>query len=213
VALELGSKRVFASAVDWPGWSRSAREEDGAIETLRAYAPRYAEVVSGIRGSASIKAARAFDVVERLRGGSGTNFGVPGEPPSADAKPIDGRELARLVRILRACWNAFDVAADAATGSTLRKGPRGGGRDLAKIRAHVQEADGAYLTSLGGRPPRGADHVAIRGVFVEACGARARGELPDVGPRGGSRWTARYAVRRSAWHTIDHAWEIEDRRT
>ena len=28
---------------------------------------------------------------------------------------------------------------------------------------------------------------------------------------GGERWPALFAVRRSAWHALDHAWEIEDR--
>jgi hypothetical protein len=41
--------------------------------------------------------------------------------------------------------------------------------------------------------------------------ASVRGELPTEGPRGGVRWSARYTVRRAAWHTLDHAWEIEDR--
>jgi hypothetical protein len=41
--------------------------------------------------------------------------------------------------------------------------------------------------------------------------ASAAGEIPAVGPRGGKRWTARYFVRRAAWHVLDHAWEIEDR--
>jgi hypothetical protein len=41
--------------------------------------------------------------------------------------------------------------------------------------------------------------------------AAARGELPRVGPRGGLRWTPRFYVRYSAWHILDHAWEIEDR--
>ena len=27
VVLEVGTKKVFASAVDWPGWSRSGRTE------------------------------------------------------------------------------------------------------------------------------------------------------------------------------------------
>jgi hypothetical protein len=31
--------------------------------------------------------------------------------------------------------------------------------------------------------------------------------------RGGSRWSPRYAIRRSAWHSLDHAWEILDRST
>ena len=34
--------------------------------------------------------------------------------------------------------------------------------------------------------------------------------LPD--PRTTKRpWSPRYAVRRAAWHVLDHAWEIEDR--
>jgi hypothetical protein len=41
--------------------------------------------------------------------------------------------------------------------------------------------------------------------------AVACGEPVRTGPRGGVRWTARYYVRRSAWHVLDHAWEIEDR--
>jgi len=38
-----------------------------------------------------------------------------------------------------------------------------------------------------------------------------RGEIPHQGPRGGALWTPRYFVRRVAWHTVDHLWEIEDR--
>ena len=29
--------------------------------------------------------------------------------------------------------------------------------------------------------------------------------------RGRRPWSPCYAVRRSAWHALDHAWEIEDR--
>jgi DNA-binding response OmpR family regulator len=35
--------------------------------------------------------------------------------------------------------------------------------------------------------------------------------LPERGPRGGVMWPLRYYIRRSVWHTLDHAWEIEDR--
>jgi len=40
VVVEGGAKRVFASAVDWPGWARSGRDEAAALEALLAYAPR-----------------------------------------------------------------------------------------------------------------------------------------------------------------------------
>ena len=44
VYLELGSKRVFACTLDWPGWCRSGKTEELALEALAAYADRYAEV-------------------------------------------------------------------------------------------------------------------------------------------------------------------------
>ena len=40
VFVESGRKRVFASALDWPGWCRSGRTEELAIEALAAYLPR-----------------------------------------------------------------------------------------------------------------------------------------------------------------------------
>ena len=112
------------------------------------------------------------------------------------------------------CWRSFDTAVDAARGATLAKGPRGGGRELPKIVAHVVEAEGSYLRMLGGKVEAGPTrdlaertHAAVLG----ALEATARGGAPPPGPRGGKRWLPRYFVRRVAWHVLDHAWEIEDR--
>jgi hypothetical protein len=33
----------------------------------------------------------------------------------------------------------------------------------------------------------------------------------DGSPLAGRKWTSRYAARRVAWHSLDHAWEMEDR--
>jgi hypothetical protein len=211
VALEVGKKRVFATALAWPGWCRAGRDEDGALEALLAYAPRYAAVLKGKPRFTAPRSADAFEVVERIRGDATTDFGAPGTPPAADDEPVSARELGRLVSILRACWNGFDGAIESATGRPLRAGPRGGGRDVAKIRAHVLDAELAYLKKLGGSAPRGAGPEGSREAYIHALGARARGELPEVGPRGGSRWSARYAARRAAWHVLDHLWELEDR--
>jgi hypothetical protein len=83
-------------------------------------------------------------VVERLPGDATTDFGAPGGRPSADAAPVDPAELRRLLAILKAAWRTFDAAVKAAHGKELRKGPRGGGREVPAIVRHL-DADGGYL--------------------------------------------------------------------
>lgn len=218
IFVESGKKRTFAGAIDWPGWCRSGPDEAGALAGLLAAAPRYAAALapSGLDFPLPTDLA-AFHVVERLPGDANTDFGVAAKVLSSDARPLDEAELARYQAMLKAFWQAFDAAAAAALGKTLRTGPRGGGRDLEKIIRHVNEADLAYLAPLGCkyRPPEAAspaEQVAqLRAQALSALAASARGEYPAFGPRGGARWTARYYVRRVAWHLLDHAWEIEDR--
>jgi hypothetical protein len=200
VIIEAGPKRTFASALDWPGWARSGRGEEAALETLAAYRDRYADAIGQDVGDAG------FEVIERLKGDATTDMGAPGAKGEIDDEPLTDEELHRQIAILDSCWSAFDRTVQRAAGRSLRPGPRGGGRDLEKIRNHVLEAHGAYLTAVAG-PGKVKDLQA----FTDALWARHRGELPDSGPRGGRRWTARYAIRRSAWHLLDHMWEIEDR--
>ena len=213
VYVEKGGKRTFAAALDWPGWCRSGPDEEAALEALAAYLRRYKAALGSRARGLTVRGGDGFRVVERLRGDATTDFGAPGGVPEADEEPIGPRELDRQLRILRSCWDAFDRIAAAAAGGPLAKGPRGGGRDLDKIRAHVLEAEVAYLARLGGKvaTTERRDVEAVRGAFSDAAVARARGETPDRGPRGGLRWPARYGVRRAAWHVLDHAWEIEDR--
>lgn len=222
VYLEAGPKRTFAGAVEWPGWCRSGRGEDEALAALLAYAPRFGRVVaaSGMTFTAP-RASADLAVAERLKGGSGTDFGAPSVAPAADDRPLDAPELDRQSRLLIASWQAFDIAwrEAAEAGVELRKGPRGGGRDLPKIEMHVLEAEEAYLSLLGSRRPRLPDATtseriaAVRETALAALAARGRGE-PIVEPSRSARiWSPRYFVRRAAWHVLDHAWEIEDRST
>jgi hypothetical protein len=209
-------KRTFAGAIDWPGWARSGKDDDSALDALVASAPRYARVVARTQLGFKAPADPAeLTVIERLKGDATTDFGVPGAVPAADDRPLKEVDLRRLLAILEACWRAFDAAADSARGKTLRKGPRGGGRPLLKIISHVLEADAGYLGALGWRyklesaSPHGIDPT--RAAVREGLAASVRGEIPPRGPRGGRRMKPRYFVRRSAWHVLDHAWEIEDR--
>lgn len=220
VYLEIGAKRTFAGALDWPGWCRRGRDEESALQALADYGSRYAAALrrAGVDFRPPDDPA-VFTVVERLEGDATTDFGAPGAFPSADAREnaVGDAELARFADILRGCWAAFDAAAEAAEGVELRKGPRGGGRDLDKMIAHVLGADAAYLRTLGWKyevddAADVAERLSVtRAAMLDGLGAAARGELPTEGPRGGVRWSARYFVRHAAWHTLDHAWEIEDR--
>jgi hypothetical protein len=218
VYIEAGETKTFAAALDWPGWSRSGRDEAAALQNLVDYGPRYARVLEGTGLDFQPPAdAAAFVVAERVTGNATTNFGAPNVDLSGDTEPVDAAELERWKVILQACWRAFDAAVEGAQGKTLRKGPRGGGRDLDKILEHVRDVDAAYLSSLGGKVKVSKDSepgsalAPIREAILSTLDADVRGEIPKQGPRGGTRWTPRYFVRRLAWHELDHAWEIEDR--
>jgi hypothetical protein len=219
VYLEIGKKRTFAGAVKWPGWCRSAREEGSALQALLDYAPRYARVLHAASLEFQAPAsAGGFSVIERLVGTPTTDFGAPDVSPSSDEEPLGEAELHRLQALLSACWQAFDQIAGSAAGVVLRKGPRGGGRDVEDIVMHVREAEASYLGRIGGKLSRekgenaGQTLEQDRQEILAALARSARGEMPLLGPRGGKLWTPRYFVLRAAWHVLDHAWEIEDRR-
>ncbi len=213
VIVETGRKRCFVSALEWPGLARGGRTEDEALAALVAYAPRYARVAAKF-GFAAPADPSSLRVVERLAGDASTDLGTPGQKPKADAGHVDDAELERLFRWLEAGWAAFDSGARRAKGKTLRTGPRGGGRSLAKIVDHVREGELFYLAALGARvadESARADTGRVRRLIREALTASAHGEIPAKGPRGGIRWSPRYFVRRDMWHLLDHLWEIEDR--
>lgn len=218
VYLEIGEKRIFAGAIEWPGWCRSGRDEESALQALFDYAPRYAQVLQSARlGFKAPAAPSEFKVVERVKGNMTTDFGTPGMAPSSDKRRVDDAELRRLQTVLKACWRMFDTAVSAAAGKGLRKGPRGGGRDVEGIVRHVTGAHGAYLSRVGWKPEANEDEDPgeamrlTRQAVLKALAAAAHGELPLQGPRGGIMWKPRYFVRRVAWHDLDHAWEIQDR--
>lgn len=150
VIVERSTTKSFASALDWPGLSRAGATPEDAGAALLRYVPRYKKAIGAL--ARNLKATEKIAIVEEQKGNSTTDFGAPDAIARVERDAMTTKELDRHMRILEACWRAFDAAAAAAKGATLA-----------------------------------------------------------TGPRGGTRWPARYAIRRSAWHALDHAWEIEDR--
>ncbi len=206
VYLEEGRTKVFASSLAWPGWSRSGRHGEEALERLADYAPRYAPVAA--RAGLRFPARPALEVVERVAGNATTDFGAPAVPAAADLQPVSAAAARRMAALVEASWATLaEVAAGAPP--SLRKGPRGGGRDRDAMVAHVEEAEHAYARKMGvrHRPAHGdpALVAARRGDILAALRAARGGAPPD------GNWPLPYAARRIAWHALDHAWEMEDR--
>lgn len=194
VYVEVGTKRAFASAADWPGWSRSGKDEKSALENLAACAARYAKVAK-LAHVEFAKEGLSFNVVERLKGNATTDFGAPGVPAKHESKPTTEPDARRMVALMEASWKYLD-GVRAKAPAELRKGPRGGGRDREKMYQHVLDAEVAYASAIGlklKQPDRKALLQAI------------------VHPDQDTKWPIPYAVRRIAWHALDHAWEMEDR--
>lgn len=202
VCTEQGARRVFASALDWPGWCRSGRDETEALGNLAAYSGRYAKVtaLAGIAFSAGTGAG--FEIVERLTGNATTDFGAPAIAARYEDERLGAAGATQMAALVGASWLAFDDAVAKAP-AELRKGPRGGGRDRDQIVAHLAEAEVAYARKLGVR--LGRDQALRREAIIAVLGTPGRRAASE------KEWPPRYAARRIAWHVLDHAWEIEDK--
>jgi hypothetical protein len=206
VYLEVGKNRVFASAADWPGWTRSGKDEKSALEALAAAASRYATVTKAAR--IAFAPGPGFTVIERLPGNATTDFGAPGAIATSESRRLTKKDAGRLSALVAAAWTVLDRVVEKAP-ATLRKGPRGGGRDRDAIFDHVIGAETMYARKLGLRlaQPSLGDAAAIR----EHRNAIVAGLRAGTKGTSAGGWPARYAARRIAWHAVDHAWEIEDR--
>jgi hypothetical protein len=210
VYLETGSKRTFAVALDWPGWGRSGKTGEEALDALAEYVSRYAPVAK--KAGFDLGAADTeFDVVQTVPGNATTDFGAPAAFVAADDEPVTAAAATRTAALVEACWDTLTRVA-ARSPQELRKGPRGGGRDRDKMLHHVLEAEAAYARKIGVRhkPPAIDDKTAIKAMradIIAVIGAPAEG-----GPLSPKGWPVAYAARRIAWHALDHAWEMQDRR-
>jgi hypothetical protein len=213
VMVELGKKkRVVACAFDWSGWDRSAKTEDDALRVLAAYRPRYAKVATLAGLGDEFDATGELAVVERREGNGMTDYyGVSGRPAEPELEQMSEAACERKIALLRASWTYFDDVASQVS-ATLRRGPRGGGRERDEIVRHANGAEiHEFATKVGVRTPLDArlDPGALR-AHREAFCAGIR-EFNARGPSAGKWWTVQFLIRRCTWHMLDHAWEMEDR--
>ena len=211
VMVEQGKKKAVAVALDWPGWDRSGKSEAEALQVLAAYRPRYTKVAELAGLADEFRAAGEMVVVERLQGAGMTDFyGLSFRSAGSEHEPISDTACQRKIALLRASWTYFDDVATRVS-AQLRKGPRGGGRDRDKIVRHTNGAEiQDFATKVGviTSPDawrRAADLRAHRDAFCAA--------IRDYNARGASArtWTVQFLIRHSAYHMLDHAWEMEDR--
>ena len=213
VEIEQGprGKVWVAVAADWPGLERNGRSEDLAVEKLLAYMPRYAPVAARAGLDAELAEATDVDIIERYTGTGSTDFwGISFAPSGADRLPIDDAAFERRLALLRATWAEFDDTA-ARVSEELRLGPRGGGRDRYRITRHVLGTEGVDFAKRVKVPSATDDLLPMTGReahrdrYVEAMREwRAEGK-----PLG--NWTIPYLLRHSAYHVMDHTWEMQDR--
>jgi len=194
VYIEEGTTSVFAVSLDWPGWCRRAKSPDLAIEALDEYRGRYAKIVT------STFRPGAFEVVGTAKGNGTTDYGAPDARGEWDKVDLAPRELKRQLAVLQDCWNYFDAVVDEAP-TAMRRGPRGGGRDRDAIVDHVREAERSYCSKIGARVAPRTPWDEQRDIVVTTL----------TSPSPNAKWPTAYAIRRIAWHVVDHAWEIEDK--
>ena len=212
VTLEIGpkNKKVVAVAPDWPGLERGATTEEAAIERLLSYVPRYAKVTKLAGMDAPLAALAAVEVVERYPGTGSTDFwGISFAFSSLDQQAMSSAALERELTLMRAGWAFFD-AVRSRVSAEMQRGPRGGGRDRDRIVRHTLAAEQDWAKKLGILAPQDAmlndeGLNAYRDAYANAIR-----ELHSQGKMART-WPLRYLIRHTAFHTLDHAWEMEDK--
>ncbi len=212
VTLEIGpkGKKVAAVAPDWPGLERGAKTAEAAVERLRSYLPRYAQVAKLAEMETAFAATTTLNVVECYPGTGSTDFwGISFAFSSIDRQDLSSGELERELRLLQACWAFFDDVR-LRVSAQMQKGPRGGGRDRDHIVGHTIRVEQEWAEKVGVPAPHGEMLIDEGLQAHRSAYCNAIREFHSLGKMART-WPLRYLIRHTAYHTLDHAWEMEDK--
>jgi hypothetical protein len=199
-----------AVAPDWPGFERGANTGEAAIEQLLNYRPRYAKVAKLAGMETEFAPMTTVDVVEQFPGMGSTDFwGISFAFSSIDRQNVSSDELERELTLMQAGWTFFDDVRSRVSAEML-KGPRGGGRDRDQIVRHTVVTEQDWAKMIGVFTPQGAmltddELKAHRDAYCKAIR-----EFHSQG-KTARKWPLRFLIRHTAYHTINHAWEMEDK--
>jgi hypothetical protein len=204
-------KRWVAVAADWPGLERGGKTEDQALDKLLGYLPRYLPVAARAGMATDFATQTDPDVVARYPGKGSTDFwGISFAPSPLDREPFDAPTFERQVRLLRAAWAEFDDTV-ARVSADLRPGVRGGGRSRDRIVVHVLANEGLDFSSRVQAKTEAEEILTPDGLvrhrdrFVDAMRAWYQAGRPL------GKWTIPFLLRHTAYHVLDHTWEMQDR--
>lgn len=206
----LKGKKVVAVAPDWPGLECGAKTGEAAIERLQSYLPRYLIVAKLAGMEKEFADSTTVEVVEQYTGTGSTDFwGISFAFSSIDKQTMSSAELERELTLMQACWTFFDEVRSQVS-AEMQKGSRGGGRDRDQIVRHTMVVEQDWASGLGLPAPEGRiltdeELKAHRTAYCKAIRAfHAEGKMAK-------KWPLRYLIRHTAYHMMDHAWEMEDK--
>jgi hypothetical protein len=175
--------------------------------------PRYSRVAKLAKMATEFDNLKNIKVVEQYRGTGSTDFwGISFAFSSIDKQGMPVDELEREIRLMRACWTFFDDVRRRVS-AEMQKGPRGGGRDRDHIVRHTFAAEQDWARMIGVLTPDGA-MLTVDGLKAHReAYCRAIRDYHSQGKLAGkmAKWPLRYLIRHTAFHTLDHAWEMEDK--
>jgi hypothetical protein len=159
---------------------------------------------------AEFAASTTADVVERYPGTGSTDFwGISFAFSGIDRQYLSSEEFECQLTLMQACWTFFDEVRSCVS-AEMQKGPRGGGRDRDHIVRHTFGTEQGWAAKIGVLTPQGAMLTDEGLIEHREAYSKAIREFHAQGKMART-WPLRFLIRHTAFHTMDHAWEMEDK--